>query len=134
MGTISKSFLLLALLSALVILIASEVAARDLAETTTEKKNGMGRTGTEIMEVMEDTVDVEDTEGAVGMEDTEDAKGMEDTEDVVVMEDAVPMAVVVLIIMEEAAGGAALIPVRLLTLKLTPIHTTKCSLPPLHVS
>ena len=46
MGSISKSFLLLALLAAVVLLISSEVAARDLAETTTENNNGAVATET----------------------------------------------------------------------------------------
>ncbi|KAK8717776.1 hypothetical protein V6N13_045033 [Hibiscus sabdariffa] len=39
MGSISKSFLVLALLAAPLLLVSREVAARDLAETTTEKIN-----------------------------------------------------------------------------------------------
>ncbi|GMI69124.1 hypothetical protein HRI_000581700 [Hibiscus trionum] len=39
MGSISKSFLILALLAAVVLLVSWDVAARDLAETTTEKIN-----------------------------------------------------------------------------------------------
>ncbi|KAK6259555.1 hypothetical protein SCA6_014029 [Theobroma cacao] len=36
----SKVFLLLALVAAVVLLVSSEVVAKDLAETSTEKKNG----------------------------------------------------------------------------------------------
>lgn len=36
----SKAFLLLALVAAVVLLVSSEVVAKDLAETSTEKKNG----------------------------------------------------------------------------------------------
>jgi hypothetical protein len=36
----SKSFLLLGLLLAIVLLISSEVAARDLAQTSSDQKNG----------------------------------------------------------------------------------------------
>ncbi|KAE8703919.1 Detected protein of unknown function [Hibiscus syriacus] len=47
MGFISKSFILLALLFALLLLIISKVAARDLDETTTEKNNEYGKEGYE---------------------------------------------------------------------------------------
>ncbi|KAK8517836.1 hypothetical protein V6N13_127989 [Hibiscus sabdariffa] len=40
MASISKSFRLLALLAAVLLLVSSEVAARDLADTTTGKING----------------------------------------------------------------------------------------------
>ncbi|KAK8712695.1 hypothetical protein V6N13_147925 [Hibiscus sabdariffa] len=40
MGSISKSLLILAVLAAVVLLLSSKVAARDLAETSTEKKKG----------------------------------------------------------------------------------------------
>ncbi|KAE8721972.1 hypothetical protein F3Y22_tig00014728pilonHSYRG00027 [Hibiscus syriacus] len=40
MASISKSFLILAVLAALLLLLSSKVAARTLAETTTEKKKG----------------------------------------------------------------------------------------------
>ncbi|KAK8474018.1 hypothetical protein V6N13_088319 [Hibiscus sabdariffa] len=40
MGSISKSFLILAVLAAVVLLLSSKVAARALAETTTQKKKG----------------------------------------------------------------------------------------------
>ncbi|KAK8589487.1 hypothetical protein V6N13_088316 [Hibiscus sabdariffa] len=40
MGSISKSFLVLAVLAAVVLVLSSEVEARALAETTTEKKKG----------------------------------------------------------------------------------------------
>ncbi|GMI69123.1 hypothetical protein like AT2G05540 [Hibiscus trionum] len=53
MGSISKSFLLLALLSAIVLLISSQVAARDLAETTTEKNNGEVATETTEAELQD---------------------------------------------------------------------------------
>ncbi|KAE8685909.1 Detected protein of unknown function [Hibiscus syriacus] len=45
MGSNSKSFLFLALLAALVVLLlSSKVAARDLAEATTEKNHGTQKT------------------------------------------------------------------------------------------
>ncbi|KAL4351907.1 hypothetical protein GQ457_06G019050 [Hibiscus cannabinus] len=40
MGSISKSFLILGVLAAVVLVLSSKVEARALAETTTEKKKG----------------------------------------------------------------------------------------------
>ncbi|XP_039003791.1 cold and drought-regulated protein CORA-like [Hibiscus syriacus] len=54
MGSIPKSFLLLPLLSAVVLLIASEVAARDLAQTTNEMENGEVATETTDDELGDD--------------------------------------------------------------------------------
>ncbi|KAK6259834.1 hypothetical protein SCA6_014308 [Theobroma cacao] len=127
----SKTFILLALLAAVVLLISSEVAARDLAETTTKINDAL-----ETTEVGTNDAKYGGYGGHGGYEGYDGYSGrsgyggygsavaMADMVDVEGLEDAVLSIVVVLIIMEEVATSVALILARQSMLKLMGILTT----------